>query len=190
MKHTATRGNLTPLGYLRRSALHPLQGKSKPDGGVLVRAEASLPLVDLSSQFSMTSCTNPFITCSPEGMFTGRLFSVCQQETGSRHGRDLYVFFFFFGRLVETTCLRTDAGMKGTILTICARLMWCIFHSVVGEEASRPTQSRTLVGFSWRKKCWCQPEPRESPVTPGSPPPPEAVGVSNWLLITRRVSTG
>lgn len=142
MKYTVTHGNLTPLGFLRRSALHPLPGKNKPDGGVLFRAEALL-----SPHFSTTSCTNPFITCSPEGIFTGRLFSVCQQETGSRHGRNLYVFFFFFGRLVEETCLRTDAGMKGTILTICARLMGRMFDSVVAEEASRPTDSRTLVGF-------------------------------------------
>lgn len=43
VKYTATHGNLTPLGDLRRSALRPLQGKSKPDGGVLFRAEAPLP---------------------------------------------------------------------------------------------------------------------------------------------------
>lgn len=103
------------------------------------------------------------------------LLAACFLSVSRRRGVDMdatfTLSFFFFGRLVEKTCLRTDAGMKGTILTICARLMWRMFHSAVGEEASRPTDSRTLVGFSCRKKHWCQPEPRESPVTPGSPPP-------------------
>lgn len=68
-------------------------------------ARARFPKGDVSHRFSKASCRTPFITCSAEGVFSGRLFlSVSRRREVSVDP----TFELFFGRL----CVRSDAEIK------------------------------------------------------------------------------